>query len=395
MTNEERFRRCVLACALLSALALWGCKRRAGQTSTAAADAGARASGAATAKQGQTAGAEAGGADAALGGPTHAELVSQARSKLAAFGILPKEFESAENPITPQKVALGRQLYYDPRLSRDQNISCNSCHALSAYGVDKGPVSEGFKGQKGARNAPTVYNAAGKVAQFWAGRAANVEEQAGGPMLNAVEMAMPSGNYVVEVVKSIPGYREEFQKAFPDQKDPITMTNITHAIGAFERKLTTPSSWDKFIAGNDEALNSAQLQGFLTFTDVGCSGCHNSALVGGRSFQKLGAVKEWHDHTDLGRYKVTGKESDKMVFVVPSLRNVAETAPYYHNGSVKTLPEAVRKMGEYQLGTKLSDQQVNSIITWLKTLTGELPHEVIQRPKLPPSGPHTPAPKPQ
>lgn len=363
---------------LLGALVIWGCEQRAPAERQDAGD--------------QTRERSAQNADA---GPpqSHAALVEQARTKLSLFGVLPEEFDSQKNPITPAKVDLGRQLYYDPRLSKGQDISCNSCHALSAYGVDKTPVSEGFEGQKGARNAPTVYNAAGKVAQFWEGRAGTVEEQASGPMMNPVEMAMPNAEYVVDVVRSIPGYREEFDKAFPDQKEPVTLQNITRAIGAFERKLTTPSPWDKFIAGDDEALDDAQLRGFLTFTDVGCAGCHNSALVGGRTFQKLGAAKEWHDKTDLGRFEITGKESDKMVFVVPTLRNVAQTAPYYHDGSVATLEEAVKKMGEYQLGEKLSDAQVDSIIAWLNTLTGEIPHEYIQKPELPPGGPNTPAPK--
>jgi cytochrome c peroxidase len=357
---------------LLVCAVLWGCDKKPGARPEAAA-LDARET-----------------TDAARPATPHAQLVKEARSKLNAFGVLPEEFESEENPITPGKVTLGKQLYYDTRLSRGRDISCNSCHALAAYGVDKTPVSEGFQGQHGSRNAPTVYNAAGKIAQFWEGRAADVEDQASGPMTNPVEMAMPSGEYVVEVVKSIPGYRKEFERVFPDQKEPVTLENITRAIGAFERKLTTPSPWDEFIAGDDDAADDAQLRGFLTFVDVGCVACHNTALVGGRSFQKLGVVKEWHDETDLGRYEVSGKESDKMVFVVPTLRNIAETEPYYHDGSVKTLPEAVRKMGEYQLGKTLTDEQVDSIVTWLNMLTGEIPHEIIKKPELPPDGPDTP-----
>lgn len=312
---------------------------------------------------------------------------------LRSFAPLPPAMNSPSNPITAAKVSLGRMLYYDPRLSRNQQISCNTCHPLSRYGVDGERVSTGFKAQHGTRNAPTVYNAAGGVAQFWDGRAATVEEQALGPMLNPVEMAMPSGDFVVRVLKSMPAYGEAFERAFPGEKDPVTLHNASLAIGAFERQLVTPSRWDKFLQGDAAALNEQEIAGLKKFTETGCQMCHSGAYVGGEQFMKLGMMKPWPSQKDLGRYDVTHQAQDRLVFKVPSLRNVAETGPYFHDGSVGTLDQAVRDMAEYQLGKKLQPGEVQAIVAWLKTLTGKLPQQIIRKPALPARTSATPAPQ--
>lgn len=314
-------------------------------------------------------------------------------SLLRMFRPLPTAMDSEKNPSTEPKVRLGRMLFYDKRLSKNQDVSCNSCHALDQYGVDHSPVSTGFKGQKGNRNAPTVYNAAAHLAQFWDGRAADVEEQAKGPVLNPVEMALPSPDGAVAVLKSMPGYVQAFQKAFPGEQDPVTFDNMSRAIAAFERRLLTPSRWDDFLRGNKSALSDAEKAGFLKFTQAGCQSCHMGVLVGGVMYQKLGLVEPWSDSSDLGRYQVTKQESDKLVFKVPSLRNIEKTAPYFHDGSVATLEQAVKLMAEHQLGKQLRDDEVQSILTWLKSLTGTIPSDYIKPPKLPQNTAQTPRPE--
>jgi len=313
---------------------------------------------------------------------------------LAAFGKLPKAFDRKEGPATEEQIQLGRMLYYETRLSKNHDLSCNSCHDLNNYGQDSKPTSPGHKGQLGSRNSPTVYNAAGKHLQFWDGRAADVEEQALGPILNPVEMAVPDEKKVIATLKSIPEYVEAFKKAFPEDKDPVTFANVGKAIGAFERGLVTPSKWDRFLDGDKDALTDEEKLGFKKFVETGCTSCHMGPLVGGTMFQKLGLVKPWPNEKDLGRYDVTKNDADKMFFSVPSLRNIAKTAPYFHDGSVATLDEAVRLMARHQLGKELSDEDVKSIVTWLETLTGEIPTEYIAKPELPPSTKKTPKPDP-
>lgn len=314
------------------------------------------------------------------------------RRSLERFAILPAAMPSQGQPPSDELIALGRMLYYEPRLSRDQNISCNSCHPLSRYGADGQPTSVGFKGQHGARNSPSVYNAAAQTAQFWDGRAANVEEQAKGPMLNPVEMAMPSAKAVVAVLESMPEYTAAFRQAFPGDKNPVTFDHAAEAIGAFERKLVTPARWDRFVQGDEAALTAEEKRGFQAFLDAGCSTCHSGALLGGTSFQKLGNAKPYPDSADPGRYDVTKNDADRMYFKVAPLRNIAATAPYFHNGKLATLQEAVSQMAEYQLGKQLNAADVDSIVKWLNTLTGELPAEYIKEPALPKSTPRTPKP---
>ena len=317
-------------------------------------------------------------------------LASQSR---ALFGALPSDAASADNPSTTARVALGALLYQDPRLSKSQQISCNSCHRLDAFGVDGEPTSPGHKGQRGGRNSPTTFNAALHVAQFWDGRSPDVEDQAKGPVLNPIEMAMPSAESVEVVLRSIPGYRPLFEAAFPGEAQPITFDNMALAIAAFERTLVTPSAFDAFMSGDEAALDASQQAGLTLFIETGCITCHVGPGVGGGSFQKLGVVKPY-ETSDAGRFEVTANESDRQVFKVPSLRNVAKTGPWFHDGSIESLPEAVEIMAEYQLGASLSPEQVASIVIFLESLTGEVDPVLMVAPDLPASGPTTPAPDP-
>lgn len=324
--------------------------------------------------------------------PSNAASREQIQKRaLQIFGVLPEEAKSAANPITREKVTLGRMLYYEKRLSKSHRFSCDSCHPLAAYGVDGDKTSLGHGGHRGVRNAPTVYNAAIEFAQFWDGRAADVEEQALGPILNPVEMGMPSSHDVVAVLKSIPGYGPLFQAAFPGEKDPINYANVGKAIGAFERELMTPGRFDLFLQGNLQALNNQEVRGLETFVDTGCTTCHMGPGVGGTMFQKVGLVHPYPGR-DLGRYDVTKKNADKYVFKVPSLRNVAMTPPYFSQGEVPTLHKAVELMAYHQLGKKLTEEQKGQIIAFLHSLTGAIPDRLIAPPELPASGPHTPGP---
>jgi cytochrome c peroxidase len=309
------------------------------------------------------------------------------------FGVLPSQAPNPNNKITEEKIELGRMLYYDPRLSKNQDVSCNTCHLLDGFGVDGMATSTGHKGQKGGRNAPTSLNAALHIAQFWDGRAADVEAQAKGPPLNPIEMAMPNAEAVEVVIESIPGYAPLFAAAFPGDEEPISYDNMARAIGVFERRLMTPAPFDDFLAGDDSALDAKQLAGLQRFMDTGCTACHSGPLVGGGMYQKLGVVKAYADD-DKGRMEVTGEEIDLQVFKVPSLRNVAETGPWFHNGTVTTLAEAIRLMAWHQLGIELDAKAVGEIEAFLGALTGRVDAEYVARPELPPNGPNTPAPDP-
>lgn len=300
------------------------------------------------------------------------------RTQLQAFAPLPEAMVSEANPMMPARVDLGRRLYYETLLSEDHQISCNSCHDLKAYGVDGRQFSTGFKGQLGGRNAPTVYNAAGHVAQFWDGRAATIEEQAKGPILNPVEMAMSSQHEVLAHLRDDPSYVAMFRAAFPGERQPVTYDNLGKAIGAFERGLVTPSRWDQYLAGNDAALTEAEKIGLKAFMSSGCTACHNGPYLGGTAFQKVGVAAPWPDQADKGREAVTGFAADQMVFKVAALRNVEMTAPYFHDGAVADLAEAVHWMGKYQLGRELSPAEVQSIVTYLKSLTGTIPTGYIE-----------------
>jgi cytochrome c peroxidase len=299
-----------------------------------------------------------------------------------------------ENPMTAAKVELGRMLYFDARLSKNHDVSCNTCHVLDRYGVDGERTSPGHKGQRGLRNSPTVYNAAGHFAQFWDGRAATVEEQAKGPITNPIEMAMSDGQAVERTLRSIPEYVARFQSAFPGERQPVSYDNVGKAIGAFERGLVTPSRWDAYLKGDETALSAQELDGLKVFTNVGCMVCHTGEFLGGSMFEKAGVVEEWGNQNDQGRLAVTKLPADRMMFKVPSLRNIEKTAPYFHDGSAATLDEAVMMMGRHQLGLELTDEERSAIVSWFRSLTGELPKAYIQAPQLPPSTPQTPAPNP-
>ncbi len=326
----------------------------------------------------------------AFGAPP--SLHEQAR---ALFKPLRKQCDSKENPITADKVSLGRRLYFEKRLSKNHDLSCNSCHVLSKYGVDNEATSPGHKKQRGERNSPTVYNAGFHFVQFWDGRAADLEEQAKGPVLNPVEMAMPDGPGVEKVIRSIPGYAPLFKAAFPGQAEPITYDNIAKAIGAFERTLVTPSRFDTYLQGDEKALTDAEKKGLEAYLAVGCTACHMGETLGGSMYQKLGLVKAVPGLADEGRSKISKNAGEKFFFKVPSLRNIEKTGPYLHDGSMKSLEETVRFMGEYQLGRQLTPEQVTSITTFLKALTGELPRAAhIAEPKPLPGGKDTPKPDP-
>jgi cytochrome c peroxidase len=313
-------------------------------------------------------------------------------ASLSAFAPLPDSVPAADGAASDEMVMLGRLLFYEPRLSKSQKISCNSCHDLATYGVDNQPTSDGHKGQMGDRNSPTVYNAAAHFVQFWDGRAPDVEAQAKGPVLNPVEMAMPAEPVVVKVLESMPEYVERFQRAFPNDKKPVTYDNMAKAIGAFERKLMTPSRWDALLKGDKHALTPDEQLGFKTFMDAGCQTCHAGVLLGGAFYQRLGVAKAFPRSADPGRAKVTKSPSDQGVFKVPSLRNIEKTAPYFHDGKTAGLDQAVRDMAEYQLGKTLTDQDTKQLVSFLHVLTGTIDSEYVKRPVLPKSTAATPKP---
>ncbi|WP_224247801.1 cytochrome-c peroxidase [Hyalangium gracile] len=316
-------------------------------------------------------------------------------AKLAqAFKLAPSAKAAPKPQDTEAQITLGRMLFFDARLSKNHDVSCNSCHGLDTFGVDNKALSDGHRGQKGTRNSPTVYNAANHVAQFWDGRAPTLEVQAEGPLFNPVEMALPDDKRLLATLTSIPEYVKYFKQAFPGEKQPVTRATVTQAIAAFERQLNTPSRFDKFLAGEHDALTAQERRGLETFVTSGCTTCHNGPAVGGTSFQKLGLIEEWPHLEDKGRFDVTKAEEDRAKFRVPTLRNVEKTWPYMHDGAVQALPEMVRLMGKHQLGKNLSDGEVDDVVAFLKSLTGELPQQYITAPELPKSTPRTPKPDP-
>ncbi|AUM00261.1 MAG TPA: cytochrome-c peroxidase [Pseudothauera hydrothermalis] len=288
-------------------------------------------------------------------------------------------------------VELGKKLYFDPRLSKSGFISCNSCHNLSMGGSDNLPTSIGDKWQQGPINAPTVLNSSLNVAQFWDGRAADLKEQAGGPIANPGEMAF-SHTLAVGVLESIPGYVREFKQVFGTDK--IDIDQVTAAIAEFEKTLVTPNSrFDQWLLGKKDALNATELAGYQLFKDSGCVACHNGEGVGGNSFQKMGIVEPYRASSPAeGRIAVTGKDADRFNFKVPTLRNVELTYPYFHDGAANTLTEAVDIMGRLQLGRKFTEEENAQIVAFLKTLTGDQPSFTL--PILPPSSDSTPRPQP-
>lgn len=300
------------------------------------------------------------------------------------------------NQATPEKVELGKMLYFDPRLSASHVISCNSCHNIGLGGADAESTSLGHRWQHGGRNAPTVFNAVFNKAQFWDGRAKDLEEQAGGPMVNPVEMASPVP-HVAEQLKGIPGYRDAFAKAFPGSSDPVTLADAQKSIAVFEATLITPNApFDRFLKGDANALSPVQKDGLRLFMDKGCSACHSGINVGGGMYAPFGVVEKPGANllpaNDMGRFMVTKTPGDEYVFKVPTLRNIALTAPYFHSGNAWDLRQAVAVMGASQLGIQLTSDDVDKITAFLGSLTGEQPK--ITYPILPPSVASTPRPQP-
>ncbi|MDE3128381.1 MAG: c-type cytochrome, partial [Gemmatimonadota bacterium] len=307
----------------------------------------------------------------AMGGKSLAPVADAALTpaELGLFRPLPARTDRDGQPATEAQIALGRTLYYETVLSQGHDVSCNSCHPLNGYGADGRRVSFGHKGQQGSRNAPTVYNAAAQVAQFWDGRAPDVEAQAKGPILNPAEMGMPDSAAVLAHLRGSASYRAAFAAAFPGEASPVTYDNVGRAIGAFERGLMTPSRWDAYLHGDSSALTGQERRGAKTFVAAGCTACHAGALAGGQMFQKAGAAAPWPSAADSGRYAVTHRASDLFVFKVPTLRNVEMTGPYFSDGSVASLDSAIAMMGRYQLGLTLTTPQIADIHAWLRTLT--------------------------
>lgn len=286
------------------------------------------------------------------------------------FSPLPDAMPGSEND-TAQRIALGKQLYFEKRLSVNDTQSCASCHRLEDgfAGVDNLPTSPGARGEQGTRNSPTVLNAGWQDSQFWDGRAEDLVEQAKGPILNPIEMGMPDEQAVENKIRDIAEYRTAFAAAFPGDEPAITYQNIAEAIAAFERTLITPSRFDDFMNGDADALSKAEQRGLEAFIKVDCKSCHDGILLGGETFEPLGKENPYENQADKGIYELTKDENDLMVFKVAALRNVALTAPYFHDGKINTLEEAVRKMAKLQLDEELTDQQVSDITGFLKALT--------------------------
>ena len=338
--------------------------------------------------------ADAAASTAAVSAPQNSADVSAEDKALleraqATFKPLPDLAEMQKvRPFTEEQVKLGQQLWYENRLSKGNTVSCNSCHNLATAGVDNMPTSAGHKSQFGARNPPTALNAALLGSQFWDGRAADVEEQAGGPLLNPVEMANATEADAAAKIAGIPEYQEKFKAAFPED-GAVSFKNITTALGAFERTLLTPTRWDDYLKGNVSALSEQERKGVRAFMDNGCIACHNGVNLGGTMFQKFGLVDgPYWKHIDdpkhdKGRADVTKKAEDEFFFRVPGLRNVERTYPYFHNGSVWELDKAVNIMAKAQLGKTLAPEDTENIVAFLKALSGNVPESARTMPELP------------
>ena len=326
-------------------------------------------------------------------------ILSSAIALISGLAVFTAVHAANDEPISPIKppaninlgqAELGKKLYFDPRLSKSGFISCNSCHNLSMGGTDNIPTSIGDKWQQGPINSPTVLNSSLNLAQFWDGRAADLKEQAGGPIANPGEMAF-THTLAIDVLQSIPGYVREFKQVFG--KDKIDIDQVTTAIAEFEKTLVTPnSSFDQWLLGKKDALTKTELEGYKLFKDSGCVACHNGEAVGGNSFQKMGLVEPYKGNMPDGRAAVTGNDADRFNFKVPTLRNVEMTYPYFHDGAANTLTEAVDVMGRLQLGKRFTKDENAKIVAFLKTLTGDQPN--FQLPILPPSSDTTPRPQP-
>jgi cytochrome c peroxidase len=316
--------------------------------------------------------------------PADEALLKQAQ---AIFKPLPRDIGTTEYPITSERVTLGRLLFFDPRISLDGTVSCAKCHQPALYGTDALAKPIGVKDRANPRNAPTVLNAALQFAAHWRGDRTNVEDQATRALVGPPSFGEPDFPAAMAKIEAIPHYRELFRKAFPADPDPVTPENWGKAIGAYERTLVTPSPFDAYLKGDVAALGAPARAGLRKFVDTGCTACHSGVGVGGGMYQKFGVVEDYWKEThspavDKGRFDVTANPADMYVFKVPSLRNVAMTPPYFHDGSVATLPEAVHVMGKVQLGRDLSKLEVDAIVSFLESLTGRLPDDFQTAPEL-------------
>jgi cytochrome c peroxidase len=319
-------------------------------------------------------------------------LILRARALFAPIPAAPPELPG--NPATPEKIALGAMLFFDPRLSATHSISCASCHNIGLGGADNSPTSSGFHGTRGGRNSPTVFNAVFNFVQFWDGRAKDLEEQAGGPMVNPVEMASPKG-HVAEQLRALPAYRNDFARVFPGDADPLSLANAQKAIAVFEATMITPNApFDRYLRGDAGALNPAQKAGLTVFMEKGCTACHAGVNIGGAMYAKFGAVAapdaRYLPTGDKGRGGITGKAADDYSFKVPSLRNIALTAPYFHTGSEQDLAKVVDVMARAQLGQTLRPAEIANLVAFLGALTGDQPKLMI--PQLPASDARSPLP---
>jgi len=320
------------------------------------------------------------------------DLMKKAQGIFKTIPDAPAEIKN--NPAIPEKVKLGEMLYFEPRLSASHLISCNTCHNLGTGGVDLQETSVGHAWQKGPRNAPTVLNSVFNVAQFWDGRAKDLAEQAKGPVQATVEMNN-TPEQVLNTLNSMPEYKELFSKSFPEDEEPVSFENTVKAIEIYEATLLTPDSrFDKFLKGDEKSLSPEERKGLRAFMDKGCAACHNGINVGGVGYFPFGLVQkpgaDILPPEDKGRFMITKTPSDEYVFKVPTLRNIELTAPYFHSGKVWSLKQAVGIMGSAQLRVQLSDEDIDKITTFLKTLTGNQPE--VEYPILPPSTNDTPKP---
>ncbi|MFT3762482.1 MAG: cytochrome-c peroxidase [Pseudoxanthomonas sp.] len=348
------------------------------------------------------AGILAGAASCAIGGTVVAQGSAQGsddelrQTAAAVFGPVPDKVDEVRgNKLSVAQVELGKLLFFEPRLSRSHVISCNTCHNVGTGGADNVPTSIGHGWQKGPRNSPTVLNAVFNAAQFWDGRAADLAEQAKGPVQAGVEMNN-TPDRVVETLKSMPEYVEHFRAAFPKDADPVSFDNMALAIEAFEATLVTPGArFDRYIAGDDEALDAQEKRGLGLFIDSGCVSCHNGSNFGGQAYFPFGVIEKPGaailPSGDKGRFAVTQTASDEYVFRAAPLRNVELTAPYFHSGQVWDLEQAVSIMGNAQLGRELQAEEAKAIAAFLRTLTGRQP--AVEYPILPKSSATTPKPE--
>jgi cytochrome c peroxidase len=322
-----------------------------------------------------------------------AKLIEQANQMFDPIPTEPPELDG--NKVTPERVELGRKLFFDPRLSASHAISCNTCHQMGLGGDDNQPTSIGHGWQRGPRNAPTVFNAVFNTAQFWDGRAEDLEQQAKGPVQAGVEMAN-TPERAVKTLTSMPGYVESFDKAFPDSDPAVTFDNMAKALEAFQATLLTPNSrFDLYLKGHEDALSAQQKRGLKEFMETGCVACHKGVNLGGQGYYPFGVVQkpggDVLPRDDKGRFQVTKTASDNYVFRAAPLRNIELTKPYFHSGKVWSLKQAVAIMGVSQLGQELSEQSVDEITAFLRSVTGDQPR--VEYPVLPKSTDETPAPK--